>query len=207
MRTPTLFAASVVLLLPSPAALAEQVNLPAPVLEWSFYILLIFAASVAIGIFFFRKVKNGKNESLGSLFSGKQTTIHSVTPDTSVTECIHRMNENKIGAMLVMENDELLGIFTERDAITRVLGTGLDPAVAKVSEVMSKDPTCVPPSVTLDQAMGIITNQRFRHLPVIQDGKVLGMVSSGDLTHRLVEDQSAEIQELVDIAGRRRASR
>ena len=207
MRTQNIFAASIVLLLLSPAALAEQVNLPAPVLKWSFYILLIFAASVAIGIFFFRKGKNGKNESLGDLLGGKQTSIHSVAPGISVSECICRMNEHKIGAMLVMENDKLLGIFTERDAITRVLGAGLDPAAAKVSEVMSKNPTCVAPSITLDEAMGIITNQRFRHLPVVQDGKVLGMVSSGDLTHRLVEDQSGEIRELVDIAGRRGATR
>ncbi|MCK5481707.1 MAG: CBS domain-containing protein, partial [Gammaproteobacteria bacterium] len=59
---------------------------------------------------------------------------------------------------------------------------------------------------TLDEAMEIVTNLRFRHLPVVQEGKVLGMVSSGDLTHRLVQDQAGEIRELVDIAGRRGAS-
>ena len=207
MRAPIIFAASIVLLLLSPAALAEQVTLPAPVLKWSFYILLIFAASVTIGIFFFSKGKNGKNESLSDLLSGKQTTIHSVTPGICVMECVRQMNEHKIGAMLVMESDSLLGIFTERDAVTRVLGAGLDPATTKVSEVLSKDPICVTPSTTLDEAMGIVTHQRFRHLPVVQEGKVLGMVSSGDLTHRLVQDQAGEIRELVDIAGRRGVSR
>ncbi len=204
MKTPYLFATSAILLLLSRTTLAEEVNLPAPVLEWSFYILLIFAASVAIGIFFFRKGKDGKNESLSNLLSGKQTTIHSVTPGICVTECVRQMNEQKIGAMLVMENDSLLGIFTERDAITRVLGAGLDPAATKVSEVMSKNLFCVTQSTTLDEAMAIITHHRFRHLPVVQDGRVLGMVSSGDLTHWLVEDQAGEIRELVDIAGRRR---
>ena len=103
--------------------------------------------------------------------------------------------------MLVMENDELLGIFTERDAITRVLGAGLEPSYTKVSAVMSHNPICVAPTTTLDEAMTIVSQQRIRHLPVVQDGKVLGMISSGDLTHWLVEDRSGEIRELVDIAG------
>jgi CBS domain-containing protein len=68
---------------------------------------------------------------------------------------------------------------------------------------MSHDPICVSPGTTLDEAMAIVTNQRIRHLPIVQDGKVLGMVSSGDLTHWLVEDRSGEIRELVDVAGRR----
>jgi CBS domain-containing protein len=69
---------------------------------------------------------------------------------------------------------------------------------------MSHDPICVTPTTTLDDAMAIVTNQRIRHLPVVQNGNVMGMVSSGDLTHWLVEDRSGEIRELVDIAGRRR---
>lgn len=204
MKTPYLFVVSAVLFLQSQTTLAEEVNLPAPVLEWSFYILLIFAASVAIGIFFFRKGKSGQNEPLSNLLSAKNRAIHSVAPGICVTECIRQMNEYKIGAMLVMENDELLGIFTERDAITRVLGAGLDPEDTKVSAVMSRDPCCARPSTTLDEAMRIVTHQRFRHLPVVQDGKVLGMVSSGDLTRHLVEDQPDQIRELVDVAGRRR---
>jgi len=186
------------------ALLAEEVGLPAPVLRWSFYIFLIFALSVAIGIFFIRTKKDVKNEPLSGLLTVPRTAVHSVTPDVSVTECMRQMNEHKVGAMLVMEDDHLLGIFTERDSITKVLGKGLDPATTMVSEVMTKDPYCVAASITLDEAMNIITHHRFRHLPVVENGKVLGMVSSGDLTHRLVQDKSGEVQELVDIAGRRR---
>ena len=193
------------LLMFTPTLLAEEVLLPAPVLRWSFYIFLIFALSVAIGIFFVRTKKDLKNEPLSSLLKEPRAAIHSVNPDVSVTECVRQMNEQKIGAMLVMEDDHLLGIFTERDSITKVLGKGLEPATTKVSEVMTKDPYCVAPSTSLDDAMNIITNRRFRHLPVVQNGKVLGMVSSGDLTHRLVQDRSGEVRELVDIAGRRRA--
>jgi len=180
--------------------------LPVSVFEWSFYVLLIFALFVAVGIFFMRG-KSGKNEPLGRLLDEQSPEIHSVNPDVSVTDCIRRMNELMIGAMLVMENESLLGIFTERDAITRVLGAGLDPTNTKISEVMSKNPFCVTPSTTLEEAMDIVTNLRFRHLPVVQEGKVLGMVSSGDLTHWLVENQAGEMQDLVDTASRRGESR
>ena len=188
MRTSRVFAVSTILLLLSRTALAEEVTLPAPVLEWSVYILLIFAVCVAIGISIFKKGKNGTFETLGSLLDEQNPLIHSVRPDVSVTECVRRMNELSIGAMLVMEDDQLRGIFTERDAITRVLGAGLDPVATTVAGVMTENPVCVSSSTTLEEAMSIVTNQRIRHLPVVEDDKVLGMVSSGDLTHRLVED-------------------
>ena len=183
-------------------SLAEEVDLPAPVLEWSFYVLLIFALVVAVGIFF-KRGKDKRSESMSELLEEHHATVHSVDPDVSVTECVHQMNEQRIGAMLVMKDDQLLGIFTERDAITRVLGTGLEPSNTKVSAVMSNNPTCITPATTLDEAMAIVSNQRIRHLPVVQDSLVLGMVSAGDLTHWLVEDRAGEIRELVDIAGRR----
>ena len=187
MRIPKLFSSAAFLLLLSRTAFAEDVKLPAPVLEWSFYILLIFAAFVAIGIFVFMRGKSGTFDTLASLLD-KQNKIHSVHPDISVTECVRRMNELSIGAMLVMEADQLAGIFTERDAITRVLGAGLDPNITKVSGVMTENPLCVSSSTTLEEAMSIVSNRHVRHLPVVEDGKLLGMVSSGDLTHRLVGD-------------------
>jgi CBS domain-containing protein len=202
MKSPATFTLSTVLLLPYRMSFAEEVTLPVPVLEWSFYILLIFAVVVAVGIFF-KRGKDKRNESLSELLEEHHAVIHSVNPEVSVTECVRQMNEQQIGAMLVMEGDRLLGIFTERDAITKVLGSGLEPSYTNVSAVMSHDPICVSPGTTLDEAMAIVTNQRIRHLPIVQDGKVLGMVSSGDLTHWLVEDRSGEIRELVDAAGRR----
>lgn len=188
MRTTRVLTVSSIFLLMSRTTFAEEVTLPAPVLEWSFYILLIFAVFVAIGIYLFMRGKSFPGDSLGSLLDEKNPTIHSVHPEVSVQECVHRMNDLSIGAMLVMEDGQLLGIFTERDAITRVLGAGLDPTSTNVSAVMTKNPVCVTTSTTLDEAMGIVTNQRIRHLPVVENDKVLGLVSSGDLTHRLVAD-------------------
>ena len=202
MKIPATCTSSVVLLLLSRPSFAEDVTLPMPVLEWSFYILVIFALVVAVGIFF-KKGKDKRNESLSELLLKHPATVHSVHPDASVTECVRQMNKQLIGAMLVTEDDQLLGIFTERDAITKVLGGELEPSLTKVSAVMSNNPICVAPSTTLDEAMALVTNQCIRHLPVVQDGKVLSMVSSGDLTHWLVEDRSGEIRELVDLAGRK----
>lgn len=189
MRKARILTASVICFLLSPTTFAEDVTLPAPVLEWAVYIVLIFAVCVAIGISIFMKGKHESDDSLGDLLDEQNPVIHSVHPDISVTVCINRMNELRVGAMLVMEEDQLLGIFTERDAITRVLGAGLDPVSTHVSTVMTSNPVWVSTSTTLEEAMGIITNRRIRHLPVIKDGKVLGIVSSGDLTRRLVSDR------------------
>ena len=203
MRTPYIITTAAALLALPGTALAEEVDLPAPVLEWSFYVLLIFTLVIAVGIFF-KRGKDKRSESMSELLEEHHAVIHSVDPDTSVTECVGQMNEQQIGAMLVMKEDRLLGIFTERDAITRVLGAGLEPSYTKVSAVMSNNPISITPSTTLDEAMAIVSNQRIRHLPVVQDGQVLGMVSAGDLTHWLVEDRGGEVRELVDMAGRRR---
>jgi CBS domain-containing protein len=191
MKSPKILIVSVVFLLLSATAFAEEVTLPAPVLKWSFYILLIFAACVVIGISIFMKGKRMPGDSLNSLLDEQNPIIHSVGPGASVTQCVRRMNELKIGAMLVMEDDQLIGIFTERDAITRVLGAGIDPSSTKISAVMTKNPVWVSTSTTLEEAMGIITQRRIRHLPVVEDGKVLGVVYSGDLTHYFVENTSS----------------
>jgi CBS domain-containing protein len=176
-------------------ARAEVVDLPVPFLEWSFYVLLLFGLVVAIGIFI-RRGKGEQAEPLSKLMEERSAAVHSITPEVTVTECVRQMNELKIGAMLVMENDRLFGIFTERDAMTRVLGGGLDPTHTLVSQVMSPDPVCVSPSTTLEEARALVTSKRIRHLPVVDDGKVKGMVSSGDLTHWLVRDQSLRIDDL-----------
>lgn len=202
MKSAPLFTASASLGLLPGLALAKEVDLPLPILEWSFYILLLFALIVAIGIFF-KRGKDKRTESMSELLKEHHAVIHSVDPGISVTQCVRQMNDQKIGAMLVIEDDKLVGIFTERDAVIKVLGAGLDPISTKVSSVMSHDPICITPSTTLEEAMAIVTTHRIRHLPVTQNGEVLGMVSSGDLTHWLVEDRSGEIRELVDAIGRR----
>jgi len=150
---------------------------------------------------FFMRWRDKRAAPLNRIFDEGEP-IHSVGPDAMVTDCARTMENAKVGAVIVMDGERLTGIFTERDALNRVLAAGLDPRSTRVSEVMTKDPYCIPPTMTVGAAMQLVTQRRFRHLPVVQDGKVLGVISSGDLTHWLVKDQIGEVQELVELAAR-----
>jgi CBS domain-containing protein len=165
------------------------------------YAFVAFAIVVAAGVYFMRLPQDKLQTPLNKIFEeGK--AIHSVGPDTQVTECVRLMTAGKIGALIVMDGGRLIGIFTERDALNKVLAGGLDPGNTKVSEVMTRDPYCIRPTTTVGDAMALITKRRFRHLPIVDNGKVLAVVSSGDLTHWLVQDQIVEVQDLVDLAAR-----
>jgi CBS domain-containing protein len=164
------------------------------------YAVLLFVIVVAVYAYFMR-LRDRRRAPVGRLF-GEREAIHSVGPGISVAECVRTMADNRIGALIVMEGERLIGIFTERDALNRVLAARLDPVSTKVSEVMTKDPFCISPAITVAEAMELVTKRRFRHLPIVENGKVLAVVSSGDLTHWLVKDQMGEVQDLVDLAGR-----
>jgi CBS domain-containing protein len=168
---------------------------------YSVYIFIVFVVVVAVGVYFMRDRQDKRRTPLHEIVAeGK--AIHSVGPDTPVTECVRLMAGGKIGALIVMDGAQLIGIFTERDALNKVLAGDLNPKNTKVSEVMTRDPYCIRPTTTVGDAMALITKRRFRHLPVVDNGKVLAVVSSGDLTHWLVQDQMVEVQDLVDLAAR-----
>jgi len=186
----------------SPAALAapevEQVVTNISYLIAFGSILFVVVVGVLV---YFVKSRDKRHTPLNEIFE-KGEAIHSVGPDTLVTECVRLMTAGKIGALIVMDGRRLIGIFTERDALNKVLAGGLDPGKTKVSEVMTPDPYCIPPTTTVGDAMASITKRRVRHLPIVDNGEVLAVVSSGDLTHWLVQDQMGEVQELVDLAAR-----
>jgi CBS domain-containing protein len=164
------------------------------------FVFIAFVIIVIAGVYFM-KSRDKRQTPLNEVFE-KGEAIHSVGPNTTVTECVRLMTAGRIGALIVMDGGRLIGIFTERDALNKVLAGGLDPGNTKVSAVMTKDPYCIPPTTTVGDAMKLITKRRFRHLPIVDNGKVLAVVSSGDLTHWLVQDQMGEVQELVDLAAR-----
>jgi CBS domain-containing protein len=161
---------------------------------------ILFVVVVGVLVYFV-KSRDKRHTPLNEIFE-KGEAIHSVGPDTLVTECVRLMTAGKIGALIVMDGRRLIGIFTERDALNKVLAGGLDPGKTKVSEVMTPDPYCIPPTTTVGDAMASITKRRVRHLPIVDNGEVLAVVSSGDLTHWLVQDQMGEVQELVYLAAR-----
>ena len=188
-------------LLSSASLAATQEELLSTLLgQIQMYVLIAFVIIVIAGVYFMRS-QDKRQTPMNKIFDEGEA-IHSVGPDTSVTECVRLMTASKIGALIVMDGKRLIGIFTERDALNKVLAGGLDPGKTKVSEVMTKNPYCIPPTTTVGDAMELITKRRFRHLPIVDNGKVLAVVSSGDLTHWLVKDQMGEVQELVDLAAR-----
>ena len=159
------------------------------------YAFILFVVIIVVYAYFMR-VRDKRAAPLKRVFEGNGP-IHFVAPDTLVTECVRTMAAEKIGALIVMEGERVAGIFTERDALNRVLAAGLDPRSTKVSQVMTKDPYCVPPTTTVGAAMELVTRRQFRHLPIVENGKLLALISSGDLTHWLVKDQTGEVQGLV----------
>ena len=185
----------------SPAAPAAQLEeVQTFVGKMGLYILILIVIVVAFYTYFMR-LQDKRTAPLNRIFEGNEA-IHSVRPDTLVMACVRTMEAEKIGALIVMDGEKLIGIFTERDALNKVLAAGLDPRSTKVSEVMTKNPYCVPPTMTVGTAMQLVTRRRFRHLPIVDNGKVLAVLSSGDLTHWLIKDQTGEVQELVDLAAR-----
>ena len=187
-----------VLLSSAALAASESEQALTTVTNMFIYAFILFVVVVGVLVYFLRS-QDKRRTPLESLFTERET-IHSVGPDTLVTECVRIMSAKKIGALIVMDGEKLVGIFTERDALNKVLAAGLDPGKTKVSDVMTKDTYSIPPTTTVGEAMELVTKRRFRHLPIVKNGKVLAVISSGDLTHWLVKEQVGEVQELVDFA-------
>jgi CBS domain-containing protein len=142
---------------------------------------------------------------LKELLEEKGAVIHSVTIDATVADAVKKMNDERIGAVMVMDGDKLAGIFTERDVLTKVVDQEGNPRETPVSEVMTRDIVVLKSTASVEEAMRIVTERRFRHLPVMEEGKLIGLVSSGDLTRWIVRDQQGTIADLFDyISGGRR---
>jgi CBS domain-containing protein len=138
------------------------------------------------------------NEALARLLEQKPGRVETVNPHTSIGEAIAKMNEKRIGSLLVMDGERLVGIFTERDVLTRVVPQQLDTRRTPVGEVMSRQPLTIAPTRTVQEAMMVMTDRHHRHLPVTEGGKVVGVISIGDLTRWLVSDQQRTIEDLTD---------
>jgi CBS domain-containing protein len=141
--------------------------------------------------------------SLDAVLDHKGRTVHSVDPDSTVLEAVRKMNQERIGSLLVCENREVVGIFTERDVLTRVLDSDRNPATTPVSEVMTTEPVAVRSTTLVEEAMAIITEKRCRHLPVLDKGELVGLVSIGDLTRWVGRNQEVQIQDLVNFITRK----
>jgi CBS domain-containing protein len=137
--------------------------------------------------------------TLEVLIEGKGSLVVSGKPTDSIFDCVMLMKNARIGSLLIMKGDKILGMFTERDLMQTVIPERLDMERTPVSDVMNRDVICVPPSTTTEEAMSIMTEKRVRHLPVIVDAKLLGLVSIGDVTKWLSDSHRQKIQEIDDL--------
>ncbi len=134
---------------------------------------------------------------IGSILTGKKPLV-SVTPDTSVSAIAELLYTNRIGAVLVMADDVIVGLVSERDICAGLhthRGAILD---ARAAEIMSSPVVTAPPHVTVAEAMETMTDRRFRHLPVVADGRILGLVSIGDLVKARIEEAESEAKAMKD---------
>jgi len=130
------------------------------------------------------------------LLERKGTQIYSVEPDDPVLEAIGLMAERHVGALLVMRGAELVGIVSERDYARKVILKDRSSAETLVWQIMSAPVTTVTPDHTVNQCMQMVTDQRVRHLPVVSGGRVVGVISIGDLVKAVIEEQQQQIEQL-----------
>ncbi len=134
--------------------------------------------------------------TVNQILSSKENKIISIAPSSMVYEALEIMNSQNISAILITENDSLLGIFTERDYARKVVLKGKSSKEVRIESVMTPSPIVINPEQTLEHCMQVMTDKHIRHLPVIANGKLSGMVSIGDVVKFIIEDQKATIKNL-----------
>lgn len=134
--------------------------------------------------------------SVSILLSEKSASIFCVTEETSIEQAVSEMNRQRIGSVVVKKGNSVCGIFTERDILTRVVSAGRDPKATQVHEVMTESFQFISPDTSVEDAMQMMTNKRVRHLPVLDDGQLRGMISIGDVTRWLLKVNEMEAENL-----------
>lgn len=135
-------------------------------------------------------------KTVSQLLQGKGGGVLSVTPESSVFTALKLMAEKNVGALLVMDGDVLRGIMSERDYARKVILLGKSSHELAVRDIMSDKVVSVTPKQTVDDCMALMTGRRIRHLPVLDNGRVVGVLSIGDLVKAVIEAQQQTIREL-----------
>jgi len=135
-------------------------------------------------------------DTLATILTRNEGRVRAIAPDETVLAAAQRMNDDKIGSLVVMRGSTLVGIVTERDVMTRVVAARKDPASTAVAAVMTPEPITCTPSTSIGEARAIMSKRRIRHLPVCDDDKLVGMVSIGDLNAYQTEQLSGLVSTL-----------
>ncbi len=130
------------------------------------------------------------------LLSEKSSSIFCIPEENTVDQAVSEMNRQRIGSIIAKKGDAVSGIFTERDVLTRVVSAGRDPKTTLVREVMTESYQFISPDTSVEDAMQLITDKRVRHLPVLDEGHLVGMISIGDVTRWLLKVNEMEAENL-----------
>lgn len=133
---------------------------------------------------------------VSQLLDAKGHDVMRIEPDASVLDAIRLMAEKGIGALAVMHGDELVGIVTERDYARKVILKGRSSEATPVREIMSRNVTTTASGESVEKCMNLMTDLRIRHLPVVDDGRVTGIISIGDLVKAIIAEQQKAIEQL-----------
>ena len=134
--------------------------------------------------------------TVSTILKGKGKEIFSITPDTTVYHALEIMVEKNVSSLLVVENEKLSGIFTERDYARKVVLKGKSSKETRIGDIMTEELITVSPASTVDDCMRLMTGRSIRHLPVLADGNLVGIVSIGDVVKQVIEEQKLIIENM-----------
>ena len=142
------------------------------------------------------------NVPIAALLERKGSVIYSIASTVSIADAVSEMNRHRVGAIVVLDDGLLAGIFTERDVLRRVVGAAIDPKTTAVAEVMTRNVITVSPESTVEEVATMFTEKRGRHLPVLVEGRMVGLISIGDISRWVADVYRTEAEHLRNyIAG------
>lgn len=139
---------------------------------------------------------------VAALLERKGSDVHAVVSTITVADAVAEMNKRRIGCILVIDDGRIAGIFTERDVLRRVVGAGVDPKTTRLADVMTRNVNTIPPETSLEETMVLFADRGCRHIPVVDNGVLRGLVSIGDISRWMADASRTEAEHLKNyIAG------
>jgi CBS domain-containing protein len=135
-------------------------------------------------------------KTVKQLLSAKGGQVYAVPPDAKIVDALKLMAERNIGALVVLEGDRLAGIFSERDYARKLVLQGKSSADVPIRDIMTSDVITIEPSRTVEECMALVTSKRIRHLPVVENDRLIGLISIGDLVKEVIAEQEQTIRQL-----------
>lgn len=136
--------------------------------------------------------------TIANVLASKGSEVHTIAADATVYDAVVRMVERNAGSLLVLDGDRIAGIVSERDYLRQIVVKGRTSKTTRVAEIMTSPIVYVGPAETVEEALAIMSDRRIRHLPVVDQGRLIGLVSIGDLVKQVAKDRKFHIQYLTD---------